>query len=390
MVEAGFFLLEGLANDGFAGFEFREDAAHLGDESFDEGAEEWLVARESELTAVSHGAAQDSTKDIVSAVVAGHDAIGDRETECAEVVGDHAEGDRGFHFLVECRAVGAELGVNVHIALAAEFFELAEDRGENIGGVVRGFFREIGEALGVLDDRARALEAHAGVDMLGGQFAECAIGFGVVLNEDEVPNFDAEVGVVVDELALRVAVRSEVNMQLRAGAAGAGLAHHPEVVLHVTIYDVYRRIDSLRAEECGPDIPCFLVELAGVAGLRCVDRCVEAVGRKAPAFDDELPCPLDRFGFEIVSKRPVSEHLEKGVVVGVVTDILEVVMFAAGADALLCVGRAGRIVGGFFDAEKIGHEGIHAGVGEKQSGRLRQQRCRGHDAVLFLAEEIEE
>ena len=214
MVEAGFFLLEGLADDGFAGFEFREDTAHLSNEGFDQRAEEWLVAGESELTAVTNGAAQDSTKDIVSAVVAGHDAIGDRETECAEVVGDHAEGDRGYHFLVECRAVGAELGVNVHIGLAAEFLELAEDRGEDIGGVVRGFFREIGESLGVLDDRARALEAHAGIDMLGWKFAKCAIGLGVVLDEDEVPDLDAEVGVVVDEFALRVAVGCEVDMEL--------------------------------------------------------------------------------------------------------------------------------------------------------------------------------
>ena len=226
--------------------------------------------------------------------------------------------------------------------------------------------------------------------MLRGQFAECAIGFGVVLNEDEVPNLDAEVGVVVDEFALRVAIGCEVDMEFRARTAGTGLAHHPKVVFHVSIYDVYRRIDSLRAKECGPDIPCLLVELARVAGFRCVDRRVEAVGGKAPAFNDQLPCPLDRFGFEIISKRPVSEHLEKGVVIGVVADILEVVVFAAGADALLRVGCAGWIVGGFFDAEEIRHEGIHAGVGEEQSGRLRQQRCGWHDAVLFLAKEIEE
>ena len=41
--------------------------------------------------------------------------------------------------------------------------------------------------------------------MFGGQFAERAVGLGIVLDENEVPNFDAQVGVVVDEFALGIA-----------------------------------------------------------------------------------------------------------------------------------------------------------------------------------------
>ena len=44
---------------------------------------------------------------------------------------------------------------------------------------------------------------------------------------------------------------------------------------------------------------------------------------------------------------------------------------------------------GFLLAEKNRHELIHASVGEKQIRRVRQQRRRGHDRVLFLAKEIE-
>ena len=58
--------------------------------------------------------------------------------------------------------------------------------------------------------------------------------------------------------------------------------------------------------------------------------------------------------------------------VGVVADILKVVVLAAGADALLGVGGAGGIVGGFFGAEEIGHELVHPGIGEEEPGRLRQ------------------
>ena len=90
-----------------------------------------------------------------------------------------------------------------------------------------------------------ALEAHAGIDVRGGQVAEGAVGLGVELDEDEVPDLDAAVGVLVDERALGVAGRGEVDVEFRAGAAGAGVAHHPEVVLHVAVDDVDSRVEAL-------------------------------------------------------------------------------------------------------------------------------------------------
>jgi len=62
----------------------------------------------------------------------------------------------------------------------------------------------------------------------------------------------------------------------------------------------------------------------------------------------EVPGPLNRFGFEVIAERPIPEHFEKRVVVGVVADILQVIVFAAGADAFLGIGGPGRVVGGFF------------------------------------------
>ena len=152
------------------------------------------------MAAISNSSAEDAAEDVVSAVVAWHDAIGDGEGQCAQVIGDDAESDRCFHFFCEDGTIGAEFGVDIHVGFSAEFFEFAEDRLENVGGVVRGFFREIREAFGVLDDGTCALKTHAGIDVFGREFAEGAIGFCVVLDENEVPDFDAEIGVVVDEV----------------------------------------------------------------------------------------------------------------------------------------------------------------------------------------------
>lgn len=99
--------------------------------------------------------------------------------------------------------------------------------------------------------------------MAGGEVAEGAVAFGIVLDEDEVPDFDALVGTLVDEGALRGSFGREVHMQFGAGAAGAGFAHHPEVVLHIAVDDVDVGVQSFAAEVFGPAVPCFLVDLPG-------------------------------------------------------------------------------------------------------------------------------
>ena len=73
-----------------------------------------------------------------------------------------------------------------------------------------------------------------------------------------------------------------------------------------------------------------------------VNRGVETFFAGTPQRSTiELPSPFNGFFLEVVAEGPVAEHLEEGVVVGVVADVFEVVVLAAGADALLRVGCAG-------------------------------------------------
>ena len=99
-------------------------------------------------------------------------------------------------------------------------------------------------------------------------------------------------------------------------------------------------------EQARPMVVRFLVELARVAGARLVDGGVKALRREFPPLDDQLPRPLDRFLFEVIAEAPVAEHLEERVVIRVEPDVIEVVMFAAGADAFLRVGCARRAATG--------------------------------------------
>src|ERR1017187_6526097 len=76
-----------------------------------------------------------------------------------------------------------------------------------------------------------------------------------------------------------------------------------------------------------------------------VNGGVKALRREFPDADDQFPRPLNGLFFEIIAETPVAEHLEKRVVIGVEADVVEVVVLAAGADALLRIRRASGRVG---------------------------------------------
>ena len=72
-----------------------------------------------------------------------------------------------------------------------------------------------------------------------------------------------------------------------------------EVIPYLQIYDASNAISYLQSRpEVNPEKIAILgVSLGGgeVAYIAARDRRVKAVGRKAPAFDDEIPRPADRF-----------------------------------------------------------------------------------------------
>ena len=118
-----------------------------------------------------------------------------------------------------------------------------------------------------------------------------------------------------------------------------------------------------------------------------------------PDFGDQFPGPFDGFSFEIIAKAPVAEHFEEGVVIGIEADVFEVVVFAAGADALLRVGGAGGQTGNgagpLVDVsgaliEEDGDELVHAGVGEEQAGGIRHQAGGRHNGVPLGFKKIQE
>ncbi len=304
------------------------------------------------------GAAHDAAQHIAAALVAGGDAVTDEHGGGAHVVGDHTQGDVGV--------------LGVAVADAGQLGGLVDD---GHGGV------DLVHVLHALQNHGEPLEAEAGVDVLAGQFAEdlevvlAGALAPLVLHEDEVP--DLHVPLVVDGgAALGAELGAAVVVDLGAGAAGAGDAHGPEVVLFA------QALDALlgHADDLVPDLLGLVVVL--VDGDPELLR-LQAVTALVLGRGEQLPGELDRAFLEVVAEGEVAAHLEERAVAGGLADLFDV----GGAHALLHAGGAGE---GRLDlAQEVGLEGHHAGRDEQQSRVVRDERRRRDDGVPALLEEAQ-
>ena len=100
---------------------------------------------------------------------------------------------------------------------------------------------------------------------------------------------------------------------------------------------------------------------------------------------DEVPAPRDGRLLEVVAEAEVAEHLEEHEVTLRAADVVEVVVLAAGAGALL---RAdGPLVRRLLVADEVRLERHHAGHVEQHRRIVRDQARRGHERVALRREE---
>ncbi len=337
------------------GDQLRVGLPHDLDRALGEAAEPGRL--EAERAALLDRPPHDPAQDVAAVLVGGHDAVGDQEGAAARVVGDdpHRPGHR------------AALVVGASRHLLGE----VDQRPDQVGLVDRG---------DVLEDRRHPVEPHAGVDVAHRQRRQRAVGAEVVGHEDVVPELEEAVGVVAGAIVLAAELGPAIEVELRAGAAGADRPALPEVVLAAEADDAL-----VGHADPAPDLDRLLVGPEPELLVAAEDGDPDPLRVHAEALGRELPAPGDRLLLEVVAEAPVAEHLEEGEVAGGVADLLDV----GGAEALLHVGEARRRR--LFAAEEVGLEGLHAGRGQQHRGVVGRghQRGRGHDLVPALLEERE-
>ena len=329
---------------GAVGFELRVRAVHLTRENGHEGMEKRLV--EAEVFSVAHRAAHDFPQHISAELVRRNHAVADEKRRRADVVRDHAHRD----VVAFVRAVRH----------AGELADPAEQRLKNVRVVV-GFL--------ALHHGREPFEAHACVDRRRRKRRERAVLAPVELHEHVVPDFD-----------LRIAAGSAHVVDFRAAAAGACVAHLPEVVVGPHFQDPFCRHELL---------PDFVgVGVPGDSILALEDGHDEAILRHLPDVCEQRPGELDCVLLEVVAEGKITEHLEERVMAMRRPDVVEVVVLAADAHDLLRCRRA-RVRALFPSEERI-LELVHPGVGEKKRRVVGgDERGTGHHPVAVLLEVFE-
>src|SRR5690606_10254212 len=125
-----------------------------------------------------------------------------------------------------------------------------------------------------------------------------------------------------------------------ARAAGAGVAHRPEIV---------------RAGDAGDaafgQAGDLLPQVEGLVVVD-IDGGHQPVCGDAEGLGDQVPGTLDGVFLEIVAGGEIPHHFKAGVVTGGVADVVQIVVLAAGANAFL--GADGALVGaGFLAGEDV-------------------------------------
>ncbi len=350
LAKARFLELQQLGDQGLGAAQLLVGQAHLGDQDRHQAPHQGLLGAQ-EL-GMAHRPAHDPAQDVAAAFVGRHDAIGDQEGRSAQVVRDHLEG--------RARGTGGRL--------AGQLLARLDQAAEQVDVVV---------ILLALKDRGDPLQAHAGVDRGPGQGLALAALDLLKLHEDQIPELQEPVAVLVGRARRAAGDRGALVIEdLGAGAAGAGVAHHPEII-------VSRDPDDPVLGQAGDLAP----QLEGVVVL-VVDRDPQAVLGQAPFLGHQLPGKLDRERLEVVAEGEVAQHLEEGVMPGGVADIVEIVVLAAGAHDFLR--RGGALVVALLDAGEQVLELDHAGIGEQQRRVvMRHQRRGGDDLVVVLLEVVE-
>ena len=206
-----------------------------------------------------------------------------------------------------------------------------EERREQVGVVVREL---------ALDDRRDALEAHAGVDRRRRQRLERAVRLPVELHEHVVPDLDEAVAACTRRRGTPAPRRAR-GRRGSSGSPSSGrtgpvspiaqkLSAAPSSAMRVAPARTRARCSYASSSRGMPPSP-----------LKIVGE--EPVGRQLPHVGQQLPGERDRFLLEVVAEREVAEHLEERVMPERRPDVVEVVVLAADAHALLRRRRA-RVV----------------------------------------------
>ncbi|OAV75799.1 hypothetical protein Barb7_00554 [Bacteroidales bacterium Barb7] len=133
-------------------------------------------------------------------------------------------------------------------------------------------------------------------------------------------------------------------------------------------------------QELRPVAGSLLVALQALRRTPFKDGGVQQSGIKLQHFHQVFPRPFDHLFLEIIAERPVAQHLEHRMMIGVMPHFLQVVMLSAHAQAFLRIRHAG-IFDGHIPQNNV-LELVHSRIGKHQCRvTFNNHRCGRHNLM---------
>ena len=177
-------------------------------------------------------------------------------------------------------------------------------------------------------------------------------------------------------------LRTYIDMYLRARTTGTDVAHLPEIVFFIAVDNTFFWQKLL--PHCGS----FVVARETVFFRAFENGYVQPVFIEFYNLCQELPSPRYSLFLEVIAKRPVAQHLEHRMVVCVVSDLLEVIMFPTDTQTFLSICHTRvfyRVVAEYYILKLV-----HTRIGKHQSRVVfDDHRSRWNYFMLFVSKKIE-
>jgi hypothetical protein len=119
-------------------------------------------------------------------------------------------------------------------------------------------------------------------------------------------------------------------MDFRTGTARTLISHFPKIVLHVSRENVVFWHTNSK-----PDLLGFKVWLEATIRITLEVCDIQSVRAEAVDFGEKIPTVIDGFFLEVVAERPIAQHLEESVVVGIFAHIIQIIVLATSTYTLL-------------------------------------------------------
>ena len=341
--------------------QFRISLTHILNQHRKQLVHECLLLSE-ECIAITDGTAEDTTDHITCFSVGRQLTVRDRERNGTDVVGNHTHGNiLLLVFSVFCVRHGCNR--------FQHWLEYVR--------IIIGRF--------ALKCHTKTFESHTGVDHFCGKRLKTAVCLAVVLHEYKIPDFNHLRMIMVHEIATgnlgAFFCRTKVDMNFGTRSARSCITHFPEIIVLVAVDDMIFR------QELFPIGSGFVVTAQSFFGTSFEYGCVEMFRIQFQDIYQIFPCPTDGFFLEVIAERPVTEHFEHGMMVSIVSYLLQVIVLSAYAQTFL------RVRDSFVFRRVVAQNNIfklvHTRIGKHQ-GRVvfNHHWSRRNDVVSFRLKEI--